>query len=159
MSVIVPGMLLLSGSPFLFGAAKPVPYNPYNLTDQRYGEAKVAAAGPAVNILIAVIFGIIIQLQSVLNLPASFIELAFLVIVMNIFLALFNLLPLPPLDGSKILPIVLPYNLKMQYHNFRVFMEQNIAMAFLIIIGLVFFVLGTPLYIATVNLAYLLAGL
>ena len=159
MSVIVPGLLVLSGSPFLFGAAKPVPYNPYNLTDQKYGEAKVAAAGPAVNILIAIIFGVIIQLKDVLSLSSAFVELAFLVIVMNIFLALFNLLPLPPLDGSKILPILLPYNLKMQYQTFRAYMEQNIAMSFLIVIGLVFFVLGTPLYIATLSLASLLAGM
>ena len=158
MSVIVPGMLVLSGSPFLFGAAKPVPYNPYNLTDQKYGEAKVAAAGPAVNILIAIVFGVLIQMREVLSLPSSFVELAFMVIIMNIFLALFNLLPLPPLDGSKILPILLPFDLRMKYQSFRAYMEQNIGMAFLLVIGLVYFVLGTPLYLTTINMASWLAG-
>jgi Zn-dependent protease len=158
MSVIVPGMLVLSGSPFLFGAAKPVPYNPYNFTDQKYGEAKVSAAGPAANILIAIVFGALIQLNGVLGLPATFVELAFSIIVMNIFLAFFNLLPLPPLDGSKILPILLPFNLKMQYQELRNTLEQNIGLAFLIVIGLVFFVLGTPLYYATLAVARLLAG-
>ncbi|MEZ4200196.1 MAG: site-2 protease family protein [Candidatus Paceibacterota bacterium] len=56
-SLIVPGFLFFSGANILFGWAKPVPYNPYNLSDQRYGEAKVAAAGPLMNILIALILG------------------------------------------------------------------------------------------------------
>lgn len=158
MSVVVPGMLILSGSPFLFGAAKPVPYNPYNFSDQKWGEAKVAAAGPAVNVLIAVIFGVLIQFSGALGLPQTFTSLAYSIIVLNIFLALFNLLPIPPLDGSKILPIVLPFDLKMKYQSLRSYLEHNIGIAFLIIIGLVFFVLGTPLYYATVSIANLLAG-
>lgn len=158
MSVIVPGMLILSGSPFLFGAAKPVPYNPYNLTDQKYGEAKVAAAGPAVNLLIAAVFGLLIRFAEVLTLSETFVSLAFSIIVLNIFLALFNLLPIPPLDGSKILPILLPLELRMKYQSICTYMEHNIGMSFLIIIGLVFFVLGTPLYMATINLARALAG-
>ena len=60
-SVIIPGILLLSGSGFLIGWAKPVPYNPYNLSNQKWGEALVAGAGPAVNILLAVIFAIVIR--------------------------------------------------------------------------------------------------
>lgn len=160
MSVIVPGMLVLSGSPFLFGAAKPVPYNPYNLSDQKYGEAKVAAAGPAVNILIAVVFGVLIQLHmgDLLELSSTFISLAYQIIVLNIFLALFNLLPIPPLDGSKILPIILPLQLRMQYHGLRNYLERNVGLAFLLIIFLVMFVLGQPLYYATISLAGLLAG-
>lgn len=158
MSVVVPGMLILSGSPFLFGAAKPVPYNPYNFSDQKWGEAKVAAAGPAVNVLIAIIFGLLIQFSGSLGLPQTFTSLAFSIVVLNIFLAFFNLLPIPPLDGSKILPIILPFDLKMKYQGLRNYLEHNIGMAFLIIIGLVFFVLGTPLYYATVAVASLLAG-
>lgn len=158
MSVIVPGLLVLSGSPFLFGAAKPVPYNPYNFTDQKWGEAKVAAAGPAANVAIAVVFGILIQLSEVLGLSATFVNLSFSIIVMNIFLALFNLLPIPPLDGSKILPIFLPFDLKMKYHSLRNYLEQNIGLAFAVVFGLVFFVFGTPLYNATIAIARLLAG-
>jgi Zn-dependent protease len=158
MSVIIPGLLVLSGSPFLFGAAKPVPYNPYNFTDQKYGEAKVAAAGPAVNILIAVIFGALIQLSSTLGLSDTFVQISFQIIVLNVFLAFFNMLPIPPLDGSKVLPIFLPFDLKMKYQTLRNHLEQNIALAFLVVFGLVFFVLGQPLYYATVAVARLLAG-
>lgn len=158
MSVIVPGMLLLSGAPFLFGAAKPVPYNPYNLTDQKWGEAKVAAAGPAANILIAIIFGVLIRFADVLNLSSSFIELSFSIIVLNIFLALFNLLPIPPLDGSKILPALLSFDLRMKYQGIRAQMERNVGISFLIIFFLIFYVLGTPLYNATISMARLFAG-
>jgi len=158
MSVIVPGMLLLSGSPFLFGAAKPVPYNPYNFTDQKYGEAKVAAAGPAVNILIAIVFGALVQLSDTLGLSQTFVSLSYSIIIMNVFLALFNLLPIPPLDGSKILPMLLPFELRMKYQGLRSTLEANVGLAFLIIIGLVFFVLGTPLYYLTLALTRLLAG-
>jgi Zn-dependent protease len=158
MSVIVPGLLVLSGSPFLFGAAKPVPYNPYNFTDQKFGEAKVAAAGPAVNLLIAIIFGALIQFSSALGLSSTFIELSFQIIVLNVFLAFFNMLPIPPLDGSKVLPIFLPFDLKMKYQALRSHLEQNIGLAFLIVFGLVFFVFGQPLYYATISVARLLAG-
>ena len=87
MSVILPGLLVLSGSPILFGAAKPVPYNPYNLRNQKWGEAIVAAAGPLANIAIAVVFAILVRSAEVLSLPATFIELAVLIIILNIFLA------------------------------------------------------------------------
>lgn len=158
MSVIVPGLLFFSGSPFLFGAAKPVPYNPYNLTDQKYGEAKVAAAGPAANVLIAVIFGIIIRFNEALALPQTFIELAFGIITLNIFLALFNLLPVPPLDGSKILPIFLPYHLQMRYRELMRSMERNIFASFAIIFLIVVVFLGGPLYSLTINISAAVAG-
>ena len=158
MSIIVPGMLFLSGSPFLFGAAKPVPYNPYNLTDQKYGEAKVAAAGPAVNILIALIFAIIIRFADVLALPAAFIELSFGIITLNIFLAVFNLLPIPPLDGSKILPVFLPYSLQMKYRELMQAMERNIFASFAIIFLVVALFLGGPLYAMTIAIARLFVG-
>ena len=158
MSIIVPGMLFLSGSSFLFGAAKPVPYNPYNLTDQKYGEAKVAAAGPAANILIALIFAIIIRFADILALPAAFIELSFGIITLNIFLAVFNLLPIPPLDGSKILPVFLPYNLQMKYRDLMRSMERNIFASFAIIFLVVALFLGGPLYALTISIARLFVG-
>jgi len=90
MSVIIPGLLIFSGSPFLFGAAKPVPYNPYNFTNQKWGEAIVAVAGPVSNLVIALIFAIILRFADVLSLSNTFIQLSFGVIVLNIFLAFFN---------------------------------------------------------------------
>ena len=105
MSVILPGLLILSGSPLLFGAAKPVPYNPYNFSNQKWGEAIVAVAGPATNILLAIIFAIIIRVSEFTTIfSETFVSLAFQIVILNLFLAFFNLVPIPPLDGSKILP-------------------------------------------------------
>ena len=114
-SIIVPGFLLITGSSVLFGWAKPVPYNPYNLRHQKWGEALVAAAGPAVNILIALVFSVLIRLQVVLVLPEGFIDIAVNIVLINIVLALFNLVPIPPLDGSKILSVLLPPDLARSY--------------------------------------------
>jgi Zn-dependent protease len=158
MSVILPGLLLVTGSPILFGAAKPVPYNPYNFTNQKWGEAIVAAAGPAANFAIAGVFAVLIRLSEVLNLSESFITLAFGVIMLNIFLAFFNLVPMPPLDGSKILPHLLPYPLRMKYEGFRTYFEQNVALGFALVIIFFMVFLANPLYMATQWLAILLVG-
>ncbi len=159
MSVIVPGLLLLSGSPILFGAAKPVPYNPYNFTNQKWGEAIVAAAGPAANIAIAVIFAVLIRSAEALQLSASFVELSFYIIILNIFLAFFNLVPIPPLDGSKILPRLLPYELAMKYEGLRGFLERNIGLGFVFVILVFVLVLSGPLYQLTLWLTTLLTGM
>ncbi|MEK7169817.1 MAG: site-2 protease family protein [Patescibacteria group bacterium] len=107
-SIVVPAFLVLTHSFFLIAWAKPVPVNPYNLRG-KYGEAIVAAAGPLSNIGIASIFGLLIRLAGEL-LPASFLHITILVVVINIVLAIFNLVPIPPLDGSKILFAFLPYH-------------------------------------------------
>lgn len=112
-SVLVPGILALSGTPFLIGWAKPVPYNPYNLRHGKWGEAAVAFAGPAVNILIAVLFGFLVRF-GVLADPALF-QIALLVIFANLALAFINLIPIPPLDGSKIVKALLPYHASAAY--------------------------------------------
>lgn len=117
-SIIVPALLFISNAGFLFGWAKPVPYNPYNLNDQKWGEAKVAAAGPAVNILIAVLFGLLIRFNELLGLNSAFIELSSYIVYINILLALFNMIPIPPLDGSKIIQPFLPYSLQVSYRSF-----------------------------------------
>ena len=158
MSVILPGLLVLTGSPILFGAAKPVPYNPYNFTNQKWGEAIVAAAGPAANVFIALVFAVLIRLSDVLALSDTFIQLAISIIFLNIFLAFFNLVPIPPLDGSKILPKFLPFGLAMKYSQFRHFMEQNIALSFgIVIIAFVLF-LGEPLAVLTRTITMLFIG-
>lgn len=158
MSVILPGLLIVTGSPFLFGAAKPVPYNPYNFTNQKWGEAIVAAAGPAANLMIALVFALLIRSADVLSLSSSFLELAFLIVVLNIFLAFFNLVPIPPLDGSKILSRLLPRSLAMKYENFRRALERNTSMGFMLVILLFVLVLADPLYALTISLAKLLIG-
>jgi Zn-dependent protease len=158
MSVILPGLLLATGSPILFGAAKPVPYNPYNFTNQKWGEAIVAFAGPLANFAIAGIFAVLVRLSDVLSLSASFVQLAIGVIMLNIFLAFFNLVPIPPLDGSKILPRFLPYPLRMKYEGFRTYFEQNIALGFALVIILFMVFFAGPLYMATQWLTAFLVG-
>jgi len=158
MSVILPGLLVLSGSPILFGAAKPVPYNPYNFSNQKWGEAIVAFAGPASNLVIAFVFALLIRSAEVLSLNDTFIQLSFSIIILNIFLAFFNLVPIPPLDGSKILPKFLPRSLSIKYEGFRSVLEKNIGLAFALVIILFVVVLANPLYQATIWLARLLIG-
>jgi Zn-dependent protease len=159
MSVILPGLLIVTGSPILFGAAKPVPYNPYNLTNQKWGEAIVAVAGPAANILIAIIFALIIRSVSVFPLSDSFIHLSLDIIKLNIFLALFNLVPIPPLDGSKILPRLLPFSLAMKYNTFRQSLEQNAGLSFAVVIIVFVLVLSEPLYYLTKFITFSLTGI
>jgi Zn-dependent protease len=118
-SVILPLMLFLFQSPVLFGWAKPVPFNPYNLRNQKWGEAIVAGAGPAVNIAIALIFGLFIRFGSDL-IPETSLFVVEMIVLINILLAVFNLMPIPPLDGSKILFSLLPNTAT----RFRRIMEQ-----------------------------------
>ncbi len=158
MSVIVPGLLVLSGSPLLFGAAKPVPYNPYNFRNQRWGEAIVAGAGPAVNILLALIFAAIVHIGGGAGASETFLFLAAQLVVMNLFLAFFNLVPIPPLDGSKILPRLLPRPLRMKYEGFRAYFEQNIALGFALVIIIFMVFLAGPLYALTQMLTSVLVG-
>jgi Zn-dependent protease len=109
-SVIVPFILSLIPPYIVFGWAKPVPVNPYNLKNQRWGELLVAAAGPLSNMAIALFFGLMIRFNSLFPfLPFSFWSIAASVVFINLLLALFNLVPIPPLDGSKIFFGLLPY--------------------------------------------------
>ena len=101
-SVLVPAILAMLGSPILFGLAKPVPYNPYNLTNRRWGEALVAVAGPLSNILLAGVFAIAFRIGA-MSLSPALATFFGVVVLVNLALAAFNLMPIPPLDGSKIL--------------------------------------------------------
>ncbi len=107
-SILLPAVLILSHAGFLFGWAKPVPYNPNNLSNRKWGTIAVASAGILANLLIAVVFGIIIRFSSGFTLPASFYSITSIIVIMNLALAIFNLVPIPPLDGSKILFSFLP---------------------------------------------------
>lgn len=133
-SVIVPILMYLSVG-FAFGWAKPVPFNPYNLKNQKWGPALVALAGPASNIIIAIIFAIGAKLINLTvatkidiinnatnfstvapliagSFEAIFFEICVVIIFMNVLLAFFNLIPIPPLDGSKLLFAVLPIKIE-----------------------------------------------
>jgi len=107
-SFIVPFLLFISGSGIILGWAKPVPYNPNQLhRDYKYGPLKVALAGPASNLVVAVIFAALVRFAGGI-LGATVVPLLGFVVFLNILLAVFNLLPIPPLDGSKILTTFLP---------------------------------------------------
>jgi len=98
---------------------------------------------------LAIIFAVLVQVAPLVGLPSSFALIGEQVVYLNLFLAFFNLLPLPPLDGSKILPPLLGLvstEAMMQYQRFRMWLEQNIFLGFAIVIFLVFYVLGGPLY-------------
>lgn len=111
-TIILPILLILTTGRGI-GWAKPVPINPYNFRDQKYGSLKVAFAGPASNLLIALIFGLILRFSILLDFfPAGFYPAVFFIISINILLAMFNLMPIPPLDGSHILFTFLPSSMK-----------------------------------------------
>lgn len=108
-TIMVPILLALaSGGRFLFAWAKPVPYNPYNLKDPEMDAAKIAFAGPASNLIVALIFGLLMRILPLNNLTLFF----GIIVYINILLAVFNLVPIPPLDGSKLLFAVLPQSAK-----------------------------------------------
>lgn len=130
-SVLVPLLTSLTG--FTFGWAKPVPVNPYNLRGGERGEAIVAAAGPLSNFLIALLFGLGVRfgLQSDF-LPPAFFHIATLIVFINLILCVFNLMPAPPLDGSKIIFSFLGD----RFSRFRVWIEQH---SLVILIVFIFF--------------------
>ncbi|KKS04841.1 MAG: hypothetical protein UU82_C0007G0004 [Candidatus Nomurabacteria bacterium GW2011_GWC2_41_8] len=107
-SIILPAFLILSKAGFLFGWAKPVPYNPDNLSDRKWGTIAVAVAGVSANFLIAIVFGLIIRFSSSFVLPSGFYFITSAIVIVNLALGIFNLIPIPPLDGSKILFSFLP---------------------------------------------------
>jgi Zn-dependent protease len=116
-SIIIPAFLYFSDAGLLFGWAKPVPYNPYNLKNKRWGEALVAIAGPSTNMLLALIFAGIIRFSVGAGIESPFLSLASYIVYINVLLACFNMIPFPPLDGSKVLAAILPYNLEMAYRR------------------------------------------
>lgn len=125
-SVLLPLIFALTNSPILFGWAKPVPYNPYNLRPGRFSEAIVAIAGPASNLVIALIASLIIRI----GITPTLQEPLFMVVLINIMMAIFNMMPIPPLDGSKVLSALLPRGLAYGYDRFRASLEFNPFMGF-----------------------------
>jgi len=126
-SILVPLITSLAG--FTFGWAKPVPYNPDNLKNKRSGEFLIALAGPVSNIVIALVFGSAIRLMFD-GVVTPFIEVAIYIVLINLILALFNLIPIPPLDGSKLLFAFLP----QQYGRTRVLLETYAPILILFVI-------------------------
>jgi Zn-dependent protease len=133
-SIIVPLILILSQSGFLIGWAKPVPYNPYNLRNQRWGTLIVGLAGVFMNFALALVFGLIIRfsgggLETIVG--STVLRAAVLITGLNLVLGVFNLIPVPPLDGSKVLFSLLPYHLR--------YIENFIQQYYIMFLVLVFF--------------------
>ena len=126
-SLLIPGVLLLTHSPFLFGWAKPVPVDWANLKNPRNDPVKVALAGPVSNLLLAVAFAVVVRLAPSGDAPGrgwtSFLAplavMGYAGVVMNCALALFNLIPVPPLDGSWVLMRFLPLRHIIALRRFR----------------------------------------
>lgn len=135
-SFLVPlGLFVFSGGNFLFGWAKPVPYNPYNLRNQKWGAAMVGAAGPLSNFILAVVFGIALRffpVASELTILQNLFQFFVIIVMLNILLGVFNLVPIPPLDGSKLLFSMLPPHME----RIKIFLEQY---GFAILLFFVFF--------------------
>lgn len=115
-SILLPLLFTLTGSPVIFGWAKPVPFNPRNITGtpwkERYGGALVAIAGPAVNIVLVLVFGLLVRFAP---LDPALVQFFLMIVVVNASLAIFNLIPVPPLDGHHILASLLPYSIRQKY--------------------------------------------
>lgn len=149
-SVLLPALLYFS-SGFVFGWAKPVPYNPDNLSNKKWGTVAVASAGVLANFLVALIFGLLIRFSLPYNFSANFYFITSTIVGINLALGIFNLVPIPPLDGSKILFSFLPPS----FFHFALVLEQ-----YSIVILVVFiFYFSHYLYPILTFLYHLLTGL
>jgi len=113
-TVIVPLLLVLMRAPFIFGWAKPVPIDPYNLKNPKKDSALISLAGPGINLIVATILAIILRF----GLPSVVAEIIITAITFNVAIAIFNLLPVSPLDGEKILVGILPEKEGRTYEYF-----------------------------------------
>lgn len=158
-TVILPGLLLMTGTGFIFGWAKPVPVDARNFKKPLHDMAIVAAAGPIANLLMATAWALLARLGVIIGVEAISLPLIYTGIAgisINLVLALINLLPIPPLDGSRILTGLLPHRLAWQYNRLEPY-------GFYILIALLYFkvlniILEYPMYIAQ-NVFFSIAGL
>ncbi len=143
MSILLPLMLILSGSPVIFGGAKPVPIDPFNLKEGRKDIALVSLSGPLTNVIIAIIAAVLFRvlfphpLMEITN-PAVYLFGYILLTIarINVLLAIFNLIPIPPLDGSKVFALILPEEMAAVYLGLS-------SVGMLLLFFLLFFPIGS----------------
>lgn len=132
-TIVLPALLFLTGAPFLFGWAKPVPIAYQRLSSPRRDMALVAIAGPLTNVVLAVVSAALIRLAGLLpeDMALWFVQTLYQSILLNLILAIFNMFPIPPLDGSRVVMSLLPKALAWQYAKLERF-------GFLILLGIIF---------------------
>ena len=108
-TLALPLLLILAGSPVVFAAAKPVPFNPWQVRYGRWGAALVAIAGPLTNLVLAIIFGLYLRFAPIGPNVGQFF---YTIVVTNVALFVFNLIPFPPLDGSRVLYAASPIQVR-----------------------------------------------
>lgn len=121
-------LFFATGGRVLFAYAKPVPFNPYNLRYHKWGPALVGIAGPLANFMLALAFALLIRAMPATN----FSQLLAVVVQANLVLMIFNLVPIPPLDGSKILYALLPDSM----NHIKIFLDRY---GFMLLLFFVFF--------------------
>ncbi len=140
-SIILP-LVLLYTTGFAFGYAKPVPYNPNNLTDRKYGPAKVAIVGPLSNLILALLFGFTLRfMPDIFSSPLVPLLLSNIV-VLNLGLAVFNMFPVPPLDGHWLLMTFLP----ARFNALKVYIYKNSFFIFPIFLIIFMFYVSPLIY-------------
>ena len=160
-TIILPGILLITGTGFIFGWAKPVPVDPRNFKNPLGDMAIVALAGPVSNLLMAFAWALVARLGVTIGAGAEAISLPLIYtgvagISINLVLALINLLPIPPLDGSRILTGILPSYWAWQYNRLERF--GFIILLLLLYTNLLGAILAYPMFIAQ-KVFFSIAGL
>lgn len=141
-SIIIPALMFISGTGFIFGWAKPVPYNPYNLRRRNIAEPFVAVAGPLSNIIVALILSIILRVGLLFSLPQAMGTLLVYAVLINISLAIFNMMPVPGFDGYKIYSAFLPTQFQLRLQSLE---------KYWIIFALAFVLIASPFFVSIVR--------
>ncbi|MEK7515879.1 MAG: site-2 protease family protein [Patescibacteria group bacterium] len=157
-SIVLPSLFVLTHSPILFGWAKPVPYNPFNLKNHRWGETLVAVAGSATNILLAIIFGLIVRFSPIIGLDQTAVSFAATIAFINLFLGLFNLIPFPPLDGFMALRSALPWHLSSGLNSLEHKVRSAGMLSLVLFLIIFFYIFATPFFNLVLWLFSILTG-
>jgi Zn-dependent protease len=138
-TVIVPFLLWLGNAPFLFGSAKPVPVNFGRLRPLRLGMVAVALAGPGINVILAILMGLLLHIEAFITpeqAPWLYMNI-YRCLMLNCVLAMFNMIPIPPLDGGRVVYALLPSTLQRFYGKL-----EHIGLVLLLLLLIVPTVLG-----------------